>query len=83
MATDNPHFDSQCPHSVSRLRARKDLTAKQKDKIFGDNAAKLSDRQTISRSALHRPCSTILAATPTGLRSPMTVFSKSKMEKSL
>ena len=41
MATDNPHFDSQCPHTVSRLRARKDLTAKQKDKILGDNAAKL------------------------------------------
>lgn len=41
MATDSPHFDSQCPHTVSGLRARKDLTAKQKDKILGDNAAKL------------------------------------------
>ena len=36
-----------------------------------------------SRSALHRPCSTTSAATPTASRSPMTVFSKSKTEKSL
>jgi predicted TIM-barrel fold metal-dependent hydrolase len=41
MATDYPHFDSEYPHTVSGIRERKDLTAKQKDKILGENAAKL------------------------------------------
>ena len=41
MATDYPHFDSAFPLTVSRIRERKDLTAKQKDKILGENAAKL------------------------------------------
>jgi uncharacterized protein len=41
MATDYPHFDSEYPHTVSGIRERKDLTAKQKDKILGENAARL------------------------------------------
>ena len=41
MATDYPHFDSEYPHTVSGIRERKDLTAKQKDKILGENAASL------------------------------------------
>ena len=41
MATDYPHFDSEFPHTVSGIRERKDLSAKQKDKILGENAAKL------------------------------------------
>ena len=41
MATDYPHFDSEYPHTVSTIRERKDLTAKQKDKILGENAARL------------------------------------------
>jgi predicted TIM-barrel fold metal-dependent hydrolase len=41
MATDYPRFDSEFPHTVSGIRARADLTAKQKDKILGENAAKL------------------------------------------
>ena len=41
MATDYPHFDSEYPHTVSGIRARKDITAKQKDKILGENAARL------------------------------------------
>ena len=41
MATDYPHFDSEYPHTVSGIRERKDLTPKQKDKILGENAAKL------------------------------------------
>ena len=41
MATDYPHFDSEFPHTVSGIRERTDLSAKQKDKILGENAAKL------------------------------------------
>jgi predicted TIM-barrel fold metal-dependent hydrolase len=41
MATDYPHFDSEFPHTVSGIKERKDLTAKQKDKICGKNTAKL------------------------------------------
>ena len=41
MASDYPHFDSEYPHTVSEIRKRNDLTEKQKDKILGENAAKL------------------------------------------
>jgi predicted TIM-barrel fold metal-dependent hydrolase len=41
MATDYPHFDSEYPHTVSGIRERTDLTPKQKDKILGENAARL------------------------------------------
>jgi len=41
MATDYPHFDSEYPHTVSTISQRKDITAKQKDKILGENAARL------------------------------------------
>jgi predicted TIM-barrel fold metal-dependent hydrolase len=41
MASDYPHFDSEFPHTVSRLKERTDITAKQKDLILGENAARL------------------------------------------
>ena len=41
MATDYPHFDSEYPHTVSSLKARQDISAKQKDKLLGENAARL------------------------------------------
>jgi predicted TIM-barrel fold metal-dependent hydrolase len=41
MATDYPHFDSEYPHTVSDIRGRTDITAQQKDKILGENAARL------------------------------------------
>src|SRR2546427_56985 len=41
MASDYPHFDSEFPHTVANIRARKDLTERQKDKILGGNAARL------------------------------------------
>src|SRR3989449_94352 len=41
MASDYPHFDSEFPHTVAAIRARKDLTERQKDKILGENAAQL------------------------------------------
>jgi predicted TIM-barrel fold metal-dependent hydrolase len=41
MASDYPHFDSEYPHTVSTIRARKDLTEDQKRKILGENAARL------------------------------------------
>src|SRR6266542_2566788 len=41
MATDYPHFDSEFPHTVSGIMERKDLTQRQKEKICGENAAKL------------------------------------------
>jgi len=41
MATDYPHFDSEYPNTVSGIRERRDITAKQKDKILGENAARL------------------------------------------
>lgn len=40
-ATDYPHFDSEFPHTVSGIREKKDISAKQKDKILGENAAAL------------------------------------------
>jgi hypothetical protein len=43
MATDYPHFDSEYPHTVAGIRARNDITQKQKDKILGENAARLVD----------------------------------------
>jgi predicted TIM-barrel fold metal-dependent hydrolase len=41
MATDYPHFDSEYPHTVSNIRERRDLTPTQKDKILGENAARI------------------------------------------
>ena len=41
MASDYPHFDSEFPHTVASIRARTDLTGSQKDKILGENAARL------------------------------------------
>ena len=41
MATDYPHFDSEYPHTVSKVKERNDLTAKHKEKILGDNAVLL------------------------------------------
>jgi len=41
MATDFPHFDSEYPHTVSRIKERTDISAKQKEKILGANAARL------------------------------------------
>jgi predicted TIM-barrel fold metal-dependent hydrolase len=41
MATDYPHFDSEYPHTVSGIRERTDLTARQKDKILGENAGRI------------------------------------------
>jgi uncharacterized protein len=38
MATDYPHFDSEFPGTLHELRARTDITAKQKDKIVSGNA---------------------------------------------
>jgi predicted TIM-barrel fold metal-dependent hydrolase len=41
MATDYPHFDSEYPHTVSKIKARSDLTPKQKEMILGENAVAL------------------------------------------
>ena len=41
MATDYPHFDSEWPRTVAGLRERTDITARQKDLILGENAARL------------------------------------------
>jgi uncharacterized protein len=41
MATDYPHFDSEYPDTVSKIKARSDLTPKQKEMILGENAAAL------------------------------------------
>ena len=41
MATDYPHFDSEYPHTVETIRARKDLDERQKTKVLGGNAASL------------------------------------------
>ena len=41
MATDYPHFDSEYPPTVSGIMKRSDITQKQKEKICGENAAKL------------------------------------------
>ena len=41
MATDMPHFDSEFPHTVSKIQNRKDLTPTQKELILGGNAERL------------------------------------------
>jgi hypothetical protein len=41
MATDYPHFDSEFPHTVSKIKGRTDLNEQQKAKVLGENAAKL------------------------------------------
>ena len=41
MATDYPHFDSEYPHTVSKLQANAVLSNTQKEKILGENARKL------------------------------------------
>ena len=41
IATDYPHFDSEYPHTVSKLQASSVLTDTQKEKILGENARKL------------------------------------------
>jgi predicted TIM-barrel fold metal-dependent hydrolase len=41
MATDYPHFDSEYPHTVSKIKGRADLTPKQKEMILGKNAEEL------------------------------------------
>jgi predicted TIM-barrel fold metal-dependent hydrolase len=40
-ATDYPHFDSEFPHTISAIRARTDITPKQKELILGKNAEAL------------------------------------------
>jgi predicted TIM-barrel fold metal-dependent hydrolase len=41
LASDYPHHDSEFPHTVGTLRARTDLTERQKELILGGNAARL------------------------------------------
>jgi predicted TIM-barrel fold metal-dependent hydrolase len=41
MATDYPHFDSEYPHTVSKLQENNLLTPIQKEKILGENAREL------------------------------------------
>lgn len=41
MATDYPHFDSEFPHTVSRIRARTDISERRRELILGENAARL------------------------------------------
>ena len=41
MATDYPHFDSEYPHTVSKLQANNVLTKIQKEKVLGENAREL------------------------------------------
>jgi hypothetical protein len=41
MASDYPHFDSEFPHTVSKIRARTDITDRQKHLILEENAARL------------------------------------------
>jgi uncharacterized protein len=41
MATDYPHFDSEYPHTVAKLKGNNVLTPIQKEKILGENAGKL------------------------------------------
>jgi predicted TIM-barrel fold metal-dependent hydrolase len=40
-ATDYPHSDSEFPHTVSKLTDRSDLTARLKELLLGENAARL------------------------------------------
>lgn len=37
-ATDYPHFDSQYPYTVAKIRARNDISGRQKELILGVNA---------------------------------------------
>jgi predicted TIM-barrel fold metal-dependent hydrolase len=41
MATDYPHFDSEYPHTVDRIKENKVLTPIQKEKVLGENARQL------------------------------------------
>ena len=41
MASDYPHFDSEFPGTVKELRARGDISAKQKEKILTENPKQL------------------------------------------
>jgi predicted TIM-barrel fold metal-dependent hydrolase len=41
LATDYPHFDSEYPHTVAKLKGNNVLTPIQKEKILGENARKL------------------------------------------
>ena len=41
MATDYPHFDSEYPHTVSKIKQSTTLTPIQKEKILGENAREL------------------------------------------
>jgi predicted TIM-barrel fold metal-dependent hydrolase len=41
LATDYPHHDSVFPHTVSTIKARDDITDRQKQFILGGNAARL------------------------------------------
>jgi predicted TIM-barrel fold metal-dependent hydrolase len=41
LATDYPHHDSVFPRTVSTIKARSDITGKQKQLILGENAARL------------------------------------------
>jgi predicted TIM-barrel fold metal-dependent hydrolase len=41
MATDYPHFDSEYPHTVSRIQENNVLSPVQKEKILGANAREL------------------------------------------
>jgi predicted TIM-barrel fold metal-dependent hydrolase len=41
MATDYPHFDSEFPHTVTKLKQNALLTPVQKEKILGENARTL------------------------------------------
>ena len=40
-ASDYPHWDGSYPHSLDELRGREDLSAAQKRKVLGENAARL------------------------------------------
>jgi predicted TIM-barrel fold metal-dependent hydrolase len=41
LATDYPHHDSVFPRTVSTIKARTDITNRQKQLILGENAAGL------------------------------------------
>jgi predicted TIM-barrel fold metal-dependent hydrolase len=40
-ASDYPHWDGGFPYMTAKLNGRQDLSAKQKEKIMRDNAARL------------------------------------------
>jgi predicted TIM-barrel fold metal-dependent hydrolase len=52
MATDYPHFDSEYPHTVSKLQANTLLTPIQKEKILGENAPELLKIEGVTRGPL-------------------------------